>query len=123
VELSPAEALYTRPIHPYTDALLGAIPVPEPRAGRPRRAVVTGEPPSPIDPPSGCVFHPRCPRAQDRCRTEVPPLTVYDGGHAAACHYPLNVTAEQAAAATRSPDSAEAAGEAAPEVLSDPSPA
>jgi oligopeptide/dipeptide ABC transporter ATP-binding protein len=117
VELSPAEELYSRPIHPYTDALLGAIPVPEPRVGRRPRAVLTGEPPSPIDPPNGCVFHTRCPRAQTRCRTEVPPLSVYAGGHAAACHYPMHVTAAQAAAATPSPDSPEAAAEAAPEVL------
>jgi hypothetical protein len=65
------------------------------------------------------VFHPRCPRAQDRCRVEVPPLMRYDGGHSAACHFPLNVCEDQAASATRSPDSPEAAGKAAPEVLSD----
>lgn len=123
VEVSPAEELYARPIHPYTDALLRAIPVPEPARARRQRASVGGEPPSPIDPPSGCVFHTRCPRAQERCRVEVPPLVAYDDGHAAACHYPLHVSEEQAARATRSEDSPEAAGEAAPEVLSDPSPA
>lgn len=117
VELSPAEELYHRPIHPYTEALLGAIPVPEPRRARRQRAVVGGEPPSPIDPPSGCVFHTRCPRAQAKCSVEVPPLTQYDGGHAAACHYPLNVTEAQVAASTRSPDSPEAAGDVTPEVL------
>jgi oligopeptide/dipeptide ABC transporter ATP-binding protein len=123
VEVSPAEELYTRPIHPYTDALLRAIPVPEPAKARRQRASVGGEPPSPIDPPSGCVFHTRCPRAQDRCRAEVPPLMQYGDGHGAACHFPLNVNGDQAANATRSPDSPEAAGEAAPEVLSDTTPA
>jgi oligopeptide/dipeptide ABC transporter ATP-binding protein len=120
VEVAPAEELYARPIHPYTDALLRAIPVPEPAKARRQRASVGGEPPSPIDPPAGCVFHTRCPRARDRCRAELPPLTDYGDGHAAACHFPLNVSADQAANATRSPDSPEAAGETAPEVLSDP---
>ncbi|UUY04560.1 ABC transporter ATP-binding protein [Svornostia abyssi] len=117
VEMSPSEELYTRPIHPYTDALLQAIPVPEPRVARRQRPTMGGEPPSPIDPPSGCVFHPRCPRAQDRCRVEVPPLTEYDGGHAAACHYPLHVTEADIAASTRSAASPQAAGDTAPEVL------
>ena len=64
MELSPAEELYTKPIHPYTSALLAAIPIPDPEENRGReRIVVSGEPPNPIDPPSGCVFHPRCPRA------------------------------------------------------------
>lgn len=117
VEMSPSEELYTRPIHPYTDALLQAIPVPDPRVTRRMRPVVGGEPPSPIDPPSGCVFHPRCPRAQDRCRVEIPRLTEYDGGHAAACHYPLHVTEADIAASTRSPASPQSAGDVAPEVL------
>ena len=64
MELSPAEELYTKPIHPYTSALLAAIPIPDPQENRRReRIVVSGEPPNPINPPSGCVFHPRCPRA------------------------------------------------------------
>ena len=64
VEVSPAEELYDEPIHPYTAALLDAIPIPDPRANRARdAAVVEGEPPSPIDPPTGCRFHTRCPRA------------------------------------------------------------
>ncbi|MBJ7520365.1 MAG: ABC transporter ATP-binding protein [Solirubrobacteraceae bacterium] len=116
VEVSPSEELYTRPIHPYTDALLQAIPVPDPQAARRKRVPVQGEPPSPIDPPSGCVFHPRCPRAQDRCRTEVPQLTRYEGGHEAACHYPLHVSSEDVAGAQRSAASPEAAGDSMPEV-------
>jgi oligopeptide/dipeptide ABC transporter ATP-binding protein len=94
MELSPSEALYTKPIHPYTSALLSAIPVPDPKENRAReRHVIGGEPPSPIDPPSGCRFHTRCPHATEVCRTVEPPLTEYPGGHLAACHHPLNVTA------------------------------
>ena len=93
MEVSPAEELYTKPIHPYTQALLAAVPIPDPRENRAReRIVVSGEPPNPIDPPSGCVFHPRCPRATDVCREIEPPLVTYPGGHLAACHHPLNVT-------------------------------
>ena len=106
MEVSPSEELYVKPIHPYTSALLGAIPIPDPRENRAReRIVVSGEPPSPIDPPSGCVFHTRCPRATDVCRTVVPPLTEYANGHLAACHHPLNVSAEELKAATRSEQS------------------
>ena len=78
MEVSPAEELYTKPIHPYTGALLAAIPIPDPRENRRReRVVVSGEPPNPINPPSGCVFHPRCPRATDICREVEPPLARY----------------------------------------------
>jgi oligopeptide/dipeptide ABC transporter ATP-binding protein len=102
MEVSPAEELYTKPIHPYTSALLSAIPIPDPKENRRReRIVVSGEPPNPIDPPSGCVFHPRCPRATDVCREVVPPLTRYPSGHLAACHHPQNVTAEELRAAQR----------------------
>jgi oligopeptide/dipeptide ABC transporter ATP-binding protein len=118
MELSPAEELYEKPIHPYTQALLSAIPVPDPRENRGRRRIVVGgEPPSPVDPPPGCVFHTRCPRAQERCRHEIPPLTEYANGHAAACHYPLHVSAEEISASTRSPDSPQAAGDSRPELL------
>jgi oligopeptide/dipeptide ABC transporter ATP-binding protein len=103
MELSPSEELYTKPIHPYTSALLAAIPIPDPRENRAReRIVVSGEPPSPIDPPSGCVFHTRCPRATDVCRRVVPPLAEYANGHLAACHHPMNVGAEEVRTATRS---------------------
>jgi len=104
MELSPAEELYTKPIHPYTSALLAAIPIPDPRENRARtRAVVSGEVPSPIDPPPGCRFAGRCPRATELCRAEEPQLTEYASGHLAACHHPQNVTAAELSAATRSP--------------------
>jgi oligopeptide/dipeptide ABC transporter ATP-binding protein len=116
MELSPSEELYVKPIHPYTSALLSAIPIPDPRRNRRReRTVVGGEPPSPIDPPPGCVFHTRCPRARDLCRTEVPRLTDYGGGHVAACHFPLNVTGDEVAGSTRSPLSPLDAGDTPPE--------
>ena len=90
VEVSPAEALYERPIHPYTAGLLGAIPVPDPRTNRTRsRPVVEGEPPSPLNPPSGCRFHTRCPHATEVCRAVEPPLVAHADGHLAACHHPL----------------------------------
>jgi oligopeptide/dipeptide ABC transporter ATP-binding protein len=115
MEVSPAEELYVKPIHPYTDALLTAIPIPDPRENRKRdRVVVKGEPPNPLSPPSGCVFHPRCPRATEVCRTVEPPLTSYPNGHLAACHHPLNVSAEELAGSTRSSASPLSAGEAQP---------
>jgi oligopeptide/dipeptide ABC transporter ATP-binding protein len=92
VELSPAEELYVRPIHPYTEALLSAVPVPDPVIERTRqRIVLTGDVPSPIDPPSGCHFHPRCRYATDICAIEEPPLVPHVAGHLAACHHPQNV--------------------------------
>ncbi|MCP3098580.1 ATP-binding cassette domain-containing protein [Myxococcus sp. K15C18031901] len=84
VELAPSAALYRRPHHPYTQALLSAVPVPDPGHSRPR-LLVPGEPPSPLAPPPGCAFHPRCPQAMERCRHESPPLYPLGGGHAAAC--------------------------------------
>jgi oligopeptide/dipeptide ABC transporter ATP-binding protein len=118
MELSPAEELYSKPIHPYTAALLSAIPIPDPRENRRRdRIVVGGEPPSPVNPPSGCVFHTRCPRAQDICRTEVPRLTDYGNGHLAHCHFPLNVTREEIRASTKSPLSPVASGDSEPQYV------
>jgi oligopeptide transport system ATP-binding protein len=88
VELGPAEQVATTPVHPYTEALLSAVPVPDPDARR-ERIVLRGDVPSPISPPSGCRFHPRCPHATDVCRTEEPPLVEHlPGGHIAACHHP-----------------------------------
>jgi oligopeptide transport system ATP-binding protein len=96
VELSPAEELYSRPIMPYTEALLSAVPIPDPDlAERRERIVLTGDVPSPIDPPSGCRFHPRCRYMTEVCQEIEPPLTDYDG-HLSACHHPLNVSAEEA---------------------------
>jgi oligopeptide/dipeptide ABC transporter ATP-binding protein len=116
MEVSPAEELYTKPIHPYTSALLAAIPIPDPKENRARtRLVVSGEPPNPIFPPSGCRFHTRCPRATDICRSQEPQLTEYAGGHLAACHHPQHVSAEEIRAATRSEASPLAAGADVPE--------
>jgi oligopeptide/dipeptide ABC transporter ATP-binding protein len=116
MEVSPAEELYHKPIHPYTSALLGAIPIPDPEENRAReRTMVTGEPPNPINPPSGCRFHTRCPRATDVCREVEPQLSEYQGGHLAACHHPQNVTAAEIASAGRSPASPLSAGEERPE--------
>jgi oligopeptide/dipeptide ABC transporter ATP-binding protein len=117
MELSPAAELYSKPIHPYTSALLSAIPIPDPRENRAReRIVVGGEPPNPIDPPSGCVFHTRCPRATEVCSTVIPPLTQYDNGHMAACHHPLSVTQAEVDVATRSDASPLAAGDVKPDL-------
>jgi oligopeptide transport system ATP-binding protein len=90
VELAPARTLYRAPAHPYTAGLLAAVPIPDPaqqRQGRP--PVLAGDLPSPARPPSGCRFHPRCPRAQQRCREEEPVLRSFGEGHLAACHFPL----------------------------------
>jgi oligopeptide/dipeptide ABC transporter ATP-binding protein len=94
VELAPTAALYERPHMPYTEALLSAVPIPDPDLSERReRIVLRGDVPSPIDPPSGCRFHPRCRYATDVCAEVEPPLTDYGGGHLAACHHPLNVDA------------------------------
>lgn len=95
VELSPAEELYQRPIMPYTEALLSAVPIPDPDLSHQReRIVLQGDVPSPINPPSGCRFHPRCRYMTDICREVEPPLVDYGRGHLAACHHPLNVDRE-----------------------------
>ncbi len=85
VELAKTEAIFARPQHPYTSALLSAVPVPDPRVER-KRIILTGDVPSPVNPPPGCRFHTRCPYAFDRCRTEVPPMLEVAPGHFAACH-------------------------------------
>jgi peptide/nickel transport system ATP-binding protein len=104
VELSPAEELYSRPIMPYTEALLSAVPVPDPDLSDAReRIVLEGDVPSPIHPPSGCRFHPRCRYATDICSQVEPPLVDYGNGHLAACHHPLNVDKETLAQVTASP--------------------
>jgi oligopeptide transport system ATP-binding protein len=92
VELSPAEELYSRPIMPYTEALLSAVPIPDPDlAAKRERIVLEGDVPSPINPPSGCRFHPRCRYATEICHQVEPPLVDYGNSHFAACHHPLNV--------------------------------
>ncbi len=116
MEISPGDELYSKPIHPYSSALLSAIPIPDPNENRARkRQVVTGEPPNPIHPPPGCRFHTRCPRATEVCRAVEPQLTEYAGGHLAACHHPQHVSAEEVAAAGRSSSSPRSAGEEHPD--------
>jgi oligopeptide/dipeptide ABC transporter ATP-binding protein len=90
VEEATVTELFARPRHPYTAALLSATPVPNPRVARAReRTPLAGDPPSPLEPPAGCRFHPRCPRAQERCRVEPPRLAATDRAHRYACHFPL----------------------------------
>ena len=86
VEITDRKSLYDDPKHPYTQALLAAVPIPDPELEQRRqRVVLGGEVPSPLNPPSGCVFHPRCPIAVDRCRREVPALREIRPGHRTAC--------------------------------------
>jgi peptide/nickel transport system ATP-binding protein len=85
VEVAPKRAIFAAPRHPYTKALLSAVPVPEPGAAR-ERIILKGDVPSPINPPKGCRFHTRCPYAFDRCRSEEPELRSTETGHLAACH-------------------------------------
>jgi len=91
VEIGVKERVYTAPAHPYTRALLSAVPLPDPAAERTReRITLLGDPPSPAAPPPGCTFHPRCPKAQEICRTEAPLLRIAAAGEArqVACHFP-----------------------------------
>ena len=87
-EVASSEALYARPAHPYTNLLVESIPEPDPDADHTLGDVI-GEPPSPVDPPSGCRFHPRCPYATDVCSVEEPQLRELDTGHFVACHNPV----------------------------------
>ena len=88
-ELAKSEDLYELPLHPYTQALLSAIPVPDPEVeARRKRIILEGDVPSPVNPPSGCNFHPRCWKAQQICREVIPPLEEKQPNHYAACHFP-----------------------------------
>ncbi len=90
VEMGPADAVYNRPAHPYTQGLLSAVPVPDPKIERAKVTVVPrGELPSAMNPPSGCRFRTRCPRAKDICAEAEPPLRLFETGQVAACHFPL----------------------------------
>jgi len=85
VELASSREIYAAPRHPYTRALLSAVPIPKP-GGKKERIAVRGDVPSPISPPTGCAFHPRCPHAEEICRKEEPKLVTGGRGHAVACH-------------------------------------
>jgi oligopeptide/dipeptide ABC transporter ATP-binding protein len=85
VELADTDELFKEPLHPYTEALIAAVPIPDPKA-RSIKIVLPGEVPSPINPPSGCRFHPRCPQAKPACREKVPELVQVSPRHAVACH-------------------------------------
>jgi oligopeptide transport system ATP-binding protein len=91
VEIASREVLYREPKHPYTGALLSAVPIANPELGRKREPIVLeGDVPSPVNPPSACNFHPRCPRfVEGHCDVDDPPLYPFGNGHVAACHYPL----------------------------------
>jgi peptide/nickel transport system ATP-binding protein len=88
-EVAGPDDLYSEPAHPYTAALLASIPVPDPEAGEHEHGGIGGELPSPLDPPSGCRFRTRCPRAQQRCADDEPTMREVAPGHFVACHYPL----------------------------------
>jgi oligopeptide/dipeptide ABC transporter ATP-binding protein len=86
VELTSKEQLFREPLHPYTEALMSAVPIARASARTRKRIILTGDVPSPINPPTGCHFHTRCPYAHSRCTTEAPPLREVASGHWAACH-------------------------------------
>jgi len=90
VEMAAAEQLYQHPRHPYTGALISAVPRASAGEHERERIVIGGDVPSPVDPPAACVFHPRCPRYREgHCDVEEPVLRPFGHGHVAACHYPL----------------------------------
>jgi oligopeptide transport system ATP-binding protein len=116
VESAPADQLYSNPVHPYTVALLSAIPIPDPKENAEREPLVLeGDVPSPIDPPPACRFHTRCPWATGICSTAEPPLAHYGDSRIAACHHPRDVTREQIEAAEIVPESPQTASSELPQ--------
>jgi peptide/nickel transport system ATP-binding protein len=112
VELGPAHEVYERPAHPYTRGLLDAVPEPDPIAARQKLGVaaVRGELPSAVHPPSGCRFRTRCPRAEERCALEEPPLVSFGTGHVAACHFPLETPTRLSAPSSPRPSAPDLGG-------------
>ena len=111
VEIATRDVLYKEPKHPYTGALLSAVPIANPELGRKREPIVLeGDVPSPVNPPSACNFHPRCPRfVEGHCDVEEPPLYSFGNGHVAACHYalerwPMDASEIRRASASRAPE-------------------
>jgi len=89
VEMGPTDEIFKHAMHPYTESLLSAIPIPDPTLNR-DRIILKGDMPNPIYPPSGCCFHTRCRYAEERCSMSYPEWQLRDDGHGAACHFPLN---------------------------------
>jgi oligopeptide/dipeptide ABC transporter ATP-binding protein len=123
-ELAPSDDLYSFPRHPYTGALMSAVPVPDPSGGKRRRALLTGDVPSPANPPQACRFHTRCPKAQAICSTEEPLLQDKGSGSLAACHFPLTLDEVRerlpAALAARASGSAGSDGDQSDSVVAGP---
>lgn len=115
VERGPTATIFARPRHPYSKALLSAVPIADPHRRQGPAAALGGEPPSPIDPPPACHFHTRCPRATEICKTVQPPLWRYADGAAAACHHPHDTSEADIAAGSRDATSPIAAGDVAPD--------
>jgi oligopeptide/dipeptide ABC transporter ATP-binding protein len=87
VEVGKTETIIREPLHPYTKALISAVPIPDPKIEKTRKRLeLVGDVPSPIDPPKGCTFHTRCPEAVARCKVDVPELRTIEPGHDVACH-------------------------------------
>ncbi|MEK6252878.1 MAG: ABC transporter ATP-binding protein, partial [Actinomycetota bacterium] len=115
-ESAAAAELYSEPVHPYTVALLSAVPIPDPKENAAREPlVIEGDVPSPADPPAACRFHTRCPWATEICSEVEPPLMDFGEGRIAACHHPRNVTPLQANGAQIVPESPKSAGEMRPD--------